>query len=192
MYDNICSFHLFVHFLGSVVLSKKHLMSHPWQLLEKLDTSLFLLSPLRDNPAVFTSVRPMNWLPRRISYFRKTLTQGLESEFQRSPPVNQPKGKALNQILPKTSCTLLHSIIPGLLASQMVSHSPSLIPKFKTLLVPLISPLELLCSLSLVKWRLLLHLPKRKEKFPFSIKKKRSSSNGGGDWWDYGLCNLSA
>lgn len=54
----------------------------------------------------------------------------------------------------------------------MVSHSPSLIPKFKTLQVPLISPLELLCSLSLVKWRLLVHLPKGRRNFLFLLKKK--------------------
>lgn len=41
--DNICSFGLSVPFLGPIVLSKQHLISHPWRLLEKSDVSLFVL-----------------------------------------------------------------------------------------------------------------------------------------------------
>lgn len=57
-HGNICSFGLSVPFLGPIVLSKQHLISHPWRLLEKSGVSLFVLFLLPEEkiPQMFRSV----------------------------------------------------------------------------------------------------------------------------------------
>lgn len=56
--DNIYSFDLSVPFLEPIVLSKQHLISHPWRSLEKSDVSLFVLFLLPEEriPQMFRSV----------------------------------------------------------------------------------------------------------------------------------------